>query len=87
MTPPSWQAVSRSDALVDGHTYANRNRIRFLRLYRQTVGSPVRSDPVLFASRIMLGADLSVLRIASRYRLWKRPEMPFRRSMWGLRGS
>jgi len=27
MTPPSWQAVSRSDALVDGHTYANRNRI------------------------------------------------------------
>ena len=27
MTPPSWQAVSRSDALVDGHTYANRNRV------------------------------------------------------------
>jgi len=27
MTPPSWQAVSRPDALVDGHTYAERDRI------------------------------------------------------------
>ena len=54
---------------------------RFVRLYRQTVGSPVRSGPNHVYSCVTLGANPSALRIASRYRPWKRPEIPFRRSI------